>query len=360
MKKFTFLALVALVSAFPAFGQTTTTTVTATPAVTAPSFPASLPISSKGALRSYLIEKAVRGYISVYGDTILPNSSNITYYESEGTSVGKVLNGLNKLYRFDVADPADTVYSWASVLDKDWNQLFYGGVPFNLVKVIDGVYRIPESAAAKLKMVSSPAIDIGDANEVKIVFRDDNGNQWTEYLQVSDGKAYYPNGYTDGSGKGVVILTSNRNGSTTSVAYSLSGEKLPVSNVIGTVAVSLENYQEVNDKGLTGTQQLPIAVTVDVSQTAYQDPPVVRVEVTSVRRITLLAKVVKNGTVVEYPIDAFVRVAGEVGEGSQVFLRQSQSIVIELQPGVYFIHFGKLKSLEYDKPQPPYNGGGKG
>lgn len=202
-------------------------------------------------------------------------------------------------------------------------------------------------------------IKVGDATQAEIRYRDEKGNQWREYLQAYNGRINLPVAY---AGKlGTIVLTYNGDGGTVSVGYTLEGYRIPDILVKGDVGVMLENYSEINDKYLTdASKTLEAAIRVDITNTLRQESPVVRVEVTSVRRVRILATVVKNGIVMEYGRIANVRTASH-GDSEAVAVPLHKGVGgVELDPGVYWISLSELDSLEAEKPQPPYYEGEKG
>jgi len=345
------ILMLALLCAGATSAESTSASTPAQAIQSMPVFPDSLPTGSLGALRKNALERVKYGFVSAYSQSIRYESGSVTTVTASGSSPNAILAGLtSQSFQFNVTNANDWCSVWSQLSDGDGNVLFYGGNGFYPEKVATNSYRIPASAKYNLELGYWVPLYVGAVDSATILFRDSSGNiQWQEEVKVYNGYLQFPQTYAGRNGE--IIL---RGGGYTA-AYSLKGDKLPDIYVGGNTLAVFENYKEVNDSGLLNGQDMAVTTLIDITATNYQQPPVVRVEIKSTRKVNLLTVVGKNSQPVEYAQIASVRANGEAVEVTSQCQQGSASFT--LQPGVYWISFNDLASLQRNQPQPPYGGG---
>ena len=366
LKVFTcILAVVTAGTVWAAPTTTTTTTTSTTPVI----FPTSLPIESKGTLRSYAMELIAGGYIGVHSNGMIhdgddPGGAEVSYGSFQSNDRTELLSMMRTLvFRFSVASEKDNVFGYAGLQDADYNQLFYSGTTVPLVKQSNGTWALSPSAFLSFKMSSIPVATPGVISG-RVIYRNDDKSIYTiTDLNVYDGKTFIP---PEIAGKPVqIVLTGyDAQGVLVSQIYSSTGIKSDTVRVSGKIEVGFENFAEVSDVGSPAGSSLNAAVIANQYSERtgdLLDPPLIEVTLASSRTVQVLGALYHgDGLLPSKSKHFFVR---QKGQSQIVTYNAVQNGIgytpIVLLPGVYYITFD-FEEFE-DRSLPPiWYGGGKG
>ena len=381
MKKIASLLAAALLSAFTAAVAQTTVASTSSPQVTTSgtattsSAPTSTSptqilgdnvlsaISSPSALRAYALKLADGGDCQVYGNGIQGQGSN-TYVWAAGTSPNDILDKMRaKQFTFTLLDPSkDQVNVWAELTTQavgSYPRTLFTGYAFagSAQKDASGNLFVPTPSVPMQLAWETPIFVGTNVDYSSLWYRDDNGQiQWGDNFRVEGGWMFFQGQY---AGKGGQVVLYNKNG-TQRIVDIESGREVVQQIVAMGARVSLNNYLEVNDSGITDPVSGPAQVmSVTFNPNASwdkSDAPVVRVTLGKSRQLAVFGGSVSNGTTVEVPTITTYGPNGEVvpgipNTGGYISLPTNAS-------GVWSITF-EYQSLfgEDTLPNPPHYGG---
>jgi len=203
-------------------------------------------ITSPAALRSYAYGKVARGQISVGSRSMLNGSKNYVNTELLSGGATVVMASLNELaeFKYSVSDVRDPVGYWGYLMDEDWETLFFGGQSA-VLQFNDKTGRWivpPELETIKLTtMVTQVPIKVKGIVSARVIVRDAKGNVLREdYLNVRNGKLYFPEGYTGRMGELIVTKRSGDDSIVDEVYDLLTGKANTPTSVNSRAYVSIE------------------------------------------------------------------------------------------------------------------------
>lgn len=209
--------------------------------------PASLPIGSKEELNAYAVGLTSIGYISYGGNTVLQNSASKTFFQYNIGDIDDLLTALaGSQSSFDVANTADTINVYASVFDKNWQQLFWGNS--NVLPEKVGTLWRPALSPVKMQLSSWIPIPFKGVMSALLIIRDSNGNVSDfRYLKASDGSISFESALA-GWGTELLVTHDTGNGFAT-VAYSVpnKGQLIASTHLAGSEAVFIDNMATLKD-----------------------------------------------------------------------------------------------------------------
>lgn len=332
--------------AFATFVLAGLVAITATSkAQTAPSSvfpPESLPIASRGEIRTRAIEQVAGSRLSIFGETIMWNSNSTTdgyFHPEKGTNVDEALRIINKtIFDFVVTDKSKQLGVWGELHNSIGMALFYGYKPVSVSQNGRLLYDV-----FNLEMNPQMPIYVGEGVE-RATIKTDEG-----WLDVSawNGYIFFPLDYT--GKEGMLVLQYTDGNLSQEIGYSLrSGSKLPLYNVTGSIGVRLPDFQYITDSGLTANSEIYIDGTGYVGD--GHQPPVVSFKLTSNRGVRFYSAIYTtvDYSLIENPVVGWYYKKGDKTKNPVNLYSTEWSTPVTLPPGEYFFY---PETGLYESPQ---------
>ncbi len=117
------------------------------------------PLTSRAAMRSFLVERSVQGYVDIYGGGVIETSDNSL--EVRGSSAEELVAKIaSRELDFRVVNGReDQVHQAVQFCDQDWNPTFSGWKQLQLVRIKDGGIWVPDPGIV-IRMGESVSIPI--------------------------------------------------------------------------------------------------------------------------------------------------------------------------------------------------------
>lgn len=257
---FTFLTGFMLVTSQAVAQTTTTTTTTVTPNASAP---AAAPkememLATPALLKTYALSQVAAANSFVWGQSILSSVGEVRSLYITG-DVDEVIGGLmlnpSNQFKFKIRDTS-TLNVYASLMNSDGDGLFNSYTDVKPITNSNGGFSIYPTL--RLYMNMTIPVKFPSAQYARIDYTDPNtGESWTENLNVSNGKIYFPVQY---AGRGTLVVgrqypNGNTPGYDLELAYTLKdGLLIQSKNVSGqTGYAGIQNYKYANDKFMAQT-----------------------------------------------------------------------------------------------------------
>ncbi len=353
MKKLSISAILSIALGLIAVAQTT------------PVVPTSLPIGSKASLTAYANGQVARGYITHGGLTVLQSSGSVTYLEYQNSDIADLMKSLSvQVSSFDVANTSDAIYTWVSVMNKNWETLYSG-------------YRNapPEKVGGAWKLLSSPVritlsdyipITFKNVQYAQLVLRDPNGNIEVRQVRTGTDSLYFQTALAGWGSE--LLVTYNTGTGYATAAYSVSndGKMIVPSNVSGATAAYIENQTNLNDSTIPAGNALSFAMMSGYNDQGTSASPLLHLKIGSARQLVLSATAfstdVANRPYVKPTKFVFYQFSN--GEKTNEFEAPAVGglINVQLPAGTYEIvpDYGDIFESKELPPRDDYYGGGKG
>jgi len=251
-------------------------------------------MTSKAALRSYLIERSVIGYSDTYGEGVL-DQNNDSFF-AQGVDAFDLAAKLSQTVSFCVVNGReDRVNQTVQLYDKDYNLSFFGWKALALVSQPDGGITAPKLKMT-LQMPDRVAIEVpadvrwvyvrtyseegGQVGGVSCTISERNGRRYLDFPIDAVGDAFAPGYYgelevqretEDGYVTSLYTLTTGLPVTTTGVSMemisTIEGAKLLASNSnVIEVIPSVDGVGMNTLFGLTMTEEMGITIRGKTSE----------------------------------------------------------------------------------------------
>jgi len=256
---FTLLAGFLLVTQVVAQTTTTTTTTTASSAAAPASAPEELGmLATPALLKTYALSEVAAADSFVWGQSILASVGEVRSIYVKGDVdevIGELMFNPSNKFKFKVRDTS-TLSVYGSLVNSDGDVLFNSYA--SVTPVINGSGVLSIYPTLRLYMNMTIPVKFEGAQHARIEYIDPStGESWTENLNVSNGKIYFPVQY---AGKGTLVIgrqypSGNTPGYELEVAYTLKdGLLIQSKDISGQVGyVGIQNYKYANDKFMAQT-----------------------------------------------------------------------------------------------------------
>lgn len=230
--------------------------------------PATLPISTKASLKSWAMN-SVRGASSnIWSDGMLKSLEQVQSLNVVGKGADDVLKKLSDpslQFKMRTYEKTKPVYLWATMTDADgWSLFETQFLQATLSETSSGLQIV--NSNLQFRMGWSVPIPFSNAVAARIEHVEANGSQWTESLQVYNGKIYFPVQYAETNGTLIVTTYYPYGGPALSpgesfdTAYGLkTGEKIKGDSILGAPTFAIENHLYGSDAGQSSAGPLVLS-----------------------------------------------------------------------------------------------------